>query len=95
MTIRTTYEAASWFFGAMLEKLRQNEHKGDDWHEDHPLELLDRVQDELIEALEAVRRGEAPARVLDECADIANMAMMAADSYRVNEFPEEESDDEA
>lgn len=81
--IRNTYTAVGWFVGYMLEKLRHNEHKGDSWQGDDPFDLLDRVEDELQEARNAWTDTDcSPEQFAAECADIANMAMMAADAAR-------------
>ena len=68
-----------WFAQFMEARLRGNDHKGG-WL-DCPLEeLLPRIYDEYREVLDAVagQPGDVQA-IVDECADVANFAMMVAD----------------
>ena len=50
------------------------------WYVDEctPLWFVHRIQDELCELIVEIEKGN-PARILEECADIANFAMMCAD----------------
>jgi NTP pyrophosphatase (non-canonical NTP hydrolase) len=71
-------------FGRIMEgKLQANRHKGDreGWVESRPLDLLERVTEELDELLAAVFHRESDEVVAKEAADVANMAMMVADAY--------------
>jgi NTP pyrophosphatase (non-canonical NTP hydrolase) len=93
------------FAQAMERKLVLNDHKGgrENWRQDGPRALLDRVREEVDEVdqalawLESVERAlvlapyserdalramrdSARESVLHEAADVANMAMMVADS---------------
>lgn len=73
--------AVLWFAHQMEAKLRENDHKGG-WHQDSEWSPLGRVSEELSELKRAVGDGEAPATVVSEAVDVANMAMMVADHYR-------------
>ena len=65
----------AWFGGKMVEKLKANQHKGGwaDLTSDQLLELLVAEVRELVDALNDGRG------VVEECADVANFAMMIAD----------------
>lgn len=69
------------FAKLMESKLALNRHKGDreGWMKDYPEALLDRVRDETGECLDAILM-EQPESIALEAADIANFAMMVADS---------------
>lgn len=63
----------------MLEKLKQNTHKGG-WELDAPQELFAQMHEEIAElAAELDRSKIDPKEVARECADVANFAMMIAD----------------
>ncbi len=72
------------FAQAMEAQLRANDHKPG-WIDDHPRELLTRMDDEAVELRQVVRclLGRSPltspSTVLSEAADVANFAMMVAD----------------
>lgn len=71
-------------FGRIMEgKLSMNRHKGDrdGWVEDRPMDLLERVKQELNELLGAVFHEASDEDVAKKAADVANMAMMVADAY--------------
>jgi len=72
------------FAEAMEGKLAKNRHKGDreGWLKNDPWELLTRLKQETRELELALEFRQDPDSVLKECADIANFAMMVADSYR-------------
>lgn len=72
-----------WFSAAMELMLRRNDNKGREaWRMDTPGVLLGRLKDELLELQDALREGASPDKVTQEAADVANFAMMVADSYR-------------
>lgn len=74
----TVYEFAL----AMIRKLDQHaprKGKREGWSNDEPVALLARVCDETVELCLSIDE-TPPARVLDEAADVANMAMMLADA---------------
>jgi NTP pyrophosphatase (non-canonical NTP hydrolase) len=78
------------FVFVMKLKLSENRHKGDSWRDDNAFDLLDRVIEEVQElrtALACLTEVDTPeaianmrAAVWREAADVANMAMMVADS---------------
>jgi len=75
-------EPVSWFAEQMEAKLRENDHKGG-W-EDCDYEYLANRLEEEVEELRALEgdpdvKGE---KIIRECADIANFAMMIADNIR-------------
>lgn len=72
------------FAEAMEGKLAKNRHKGDreGWLKNDPWELFNRLRVEVKELDLALTHCQSPDEVLKECADIANFAMMVADSYR-------------
>lgn len=76
------------FRAVMLEKLAKNQHKGNraGWWHDYPDALLDRVREETRELAKEVKGDRYGHRNLPalvrEAADVANMAMMVADSAR-------------
>jgi len=89
-------ESQTWpyvlaFARRMEAKLAKNRHKGDrdGWITCNPDDLAFRIQDELNELQEALRRVRsknnvvAPEReaIINEAADVANFAMMVADIY--------------
>lgn len=66
---------------AMCNKLDAHEKtKGgrEGWVDDSPLELMDRVRDEVTELQGSIDLGLTD--ILQEAADVGNMAMMAADA---------------
>lgn len=74
------------FAQAMERKLRENDHKGG-WDETTDACLIERLFEEANELSWAMSRvGDGPPpdphRVVDECADVANFAMMIADKAR-------------
>lgn len=71
------------FKQAMLRKLKKNQHKGNrpGWMKDNNQALQRRVVEEVNElGDELMLPIERPEAILDEAADVANMAMMVADS---------------
>jgi len=69
-----------WFAQQMELKLRENDHKGG-WHEMDPLDLCERIDEELLELKESLASPPRRNRVR-EAADVAAMAMMVADHFR-------------
>jgi hypothetical protein len=73
-----------WFAEQMESALQRNDHKGG-WHNDDPAKLAERIVGEYAE-LEIVLGGplnrKGWLRVIEEAADVANMAMMVADHFR-------------
>ena len=51
------------------------------WLHDDPLALLHRVMEEVVELQHAIDRGAPSTEIIEEAADVANMAMMVADAY--------------
>jgi NTP pyrophosphatase (non-canonical NTP hydrolase) len=80
-------ESVAWFAEQMERKLRLHDDRPG-WMGNLPNALLDRVReevDELDNALDYGARAEDqshPQNIIDECADVANMAMMIADNMR-------------
>lgn len=70
------------FAKRMEAKLAKNRHKGDreGWIRDRPTELSLRIEDELAELNDALKC-DGPDAVWGEAADVANFAMMVADSF--------------
>lgn len=69
---------------AMDDKLKANVHKGGDrecWRNKDVSFFLDKLGEKVAELLKAVRWHEPRRLVLDEAADVANVALMLADSY--------------
>ena len=70
----------------MEHKLKANDHKGG-WENFALHELFDLLQDEVNELSEAMQDEGASSNyaesVIDECADVANYAMMIADTLRI------------
>lgn len=75
-----TWETVQAFAREMEEKLSQNRHKGG-WLTDDPLALLHRVMEEVVELQHAIDQGAPSGEIIEEAADVANMAMMVADAY--------------
>lgn len=92
---RECLKDTGWFFSIMMRELANNDHKVG-WQEDHPVELLERVNEELSEVMELFPTPqinsitahynnpdpESIDDIISECADIANMAMMVAAQCR-------------
>lgn len=81
-------ESVQWFAGQMEKELaKHDEDRGEGWKKDGVLRLfhhLRREVDELESAVtEAVESGEIDQeKVIGECADVGNLAMMVADVTR-------------
>lgn len=68
-----------WFANKMEAKLAANDHKGPWGWRDMPVEyFLTRMQEESRELSEAIQSQDIEATI-NECADLANFAMMLAD----------------
>ena len=70
----------AWFTLAMAGKLSDNSHKGG-WRGCTRRYLLRRLGQEKAELERAIKRGATKAEVIAEAADVANFAMMLADTY--------------
>lgn len=71
-----------FFISRMRLKLSNNSHKGH-WRNDNLMALRQRLLEELLELDEALGAVNPIAiNIADECADIANFAMMIADNVR-------------
>ena len=85
---KTTFLAVMRFAKTMVVKLKANNYKAH-WSTVEQFYLLDRLEQELAELRGAMidlmgfdgdeERGKA---VMDECADVANFAMMISDNVR-------------
>lgn len=68
----------------MLEKLEENQHKGDDWKKDSWEELRNRLDEEIGELLDGLfylEQGHDSLleNTLRECGDVANIVAMILD----------------
>ncbi len=70
-----------WFAGRMLAKLRTNRDKRP-WTEADVEFLYTRLWQEVNELKEALLSSKSPDRVVEEAADLANVAMMIAGRAR-------------
>jgi NTP pyrophosphatase (non-canonical NTP hydrolase) len=80
----TTRPWVNAFAQEMENKLAENRHKGDRdmWRESDPLDLFKRLTEEVDELANELWRPDIernPERILRECADVGNFAMMIAD----------------
>lgn len=81
-------ESVQWFAGEMEKELvKHDEDRGEGWKEDGVVGLFDHLKKEVDELKQAIqessRSGEVNREwVIEECADVANMAMMIADVTR-------------
>lgn len=75
-------EAVLWFAGEMESKLKVNDHKGG-WYSCNLNYLSKRLTQERKELYDAIKSDDKE-RVISECADIANFAMMIADKFKNN-----------
>jgi NTP pyrophosphatase (non-canonical NTP hydrolase) len=75
--------AVELFASDMRRKLRKNSHKKS-WKDPEVSVwyLFDRLEEEVLELKEALRKGLPTTEIIDECADVGNMAMMIADKVR-------------
>ena len=66
---------------AMRERLRANNHKGDEWSDVYNVDgLMLRLYEEVAELGLALNNGSAKKKVAREAADVANFAAMIADN---------------
>lgn len=72
------------FAVAMQERLDANAHKGG-WHRCSLGYLRKRLADEMGELKRAMDAGESRERIRHEAADVANFALMIAETYTVPE----------
>lgn len=82
-----------WFLMGMARELDRNNHKGG-WKHDYTKALARRVHEESAELFAAVRAHDPESEstteeVLSEAYDVANMAMMVADTARRDRIIEE------
>lgn len=75
--------AVELFASDMRRKLRKNSHKKS-WKDPEVSVwyLFDRLEEEVKELKEAIIAGVDEFALIDECADVGNMAMMIADKVR-------------
>ena len=66
------------------QKLRENEHNGH-WTNCEMSYLTKRLYDEFAELRRAIDKKASQETIFRECADIANFAMMIADTYNLDE----------
>ena len=69
-----------WFLGEMLKKLETNQHRSG-WVNVGLHYLFRRLEEETLELRKALLSGDKDA-IIEECADVANFAMMIADVTR-------------
>lgn len=74
-------EEVKWFTEQMERKLQKHAHEGKMWKETTEDWLFKKLQGEIRELLYAIMT-DIPDDIIDECADVANMAMMIADNRR-------------
>jgi hypothetical protein len=73
------------FAEAMESKLRKYDAtRGTSWKTDRPKDLLEHLKEEVRELEVGLECKDDIERILLECADVANLAMMIADSYSLN-----------
>lgn len=69
-----------WFASIMEEKLKENDHKGG-WGDCEITWLIQRIKDEISELESGLLRSDIDkTKLIRECADISNFAMMVADN---------------
>lgn len=73
------------FTAVMRDKMVENTHKGDTWQTMDIKELLDRLEEEYRELVQAIIYDVGAVHVTKEAADIANFAMMVADRYTIGD----------
>jgi len=75
-------EALIWFTHIMMKKLIKNDKKySEGWKKSPDLWLFHRLQQETIEMTTAFKEGDWE-NLIEEAADVANIAMMIADNTR-------------
>lgn len=78
----TCRNSVRWFATKMEAKLAKNDHKGG-WGSCELQYLSMRLTQERKELTEAIKSKDKQ-RIIDECADIANFALMIADKFGEN-----------
>lgn len=75
-------DAVNKFSNRMLRKLRMNQHKGNaaGWRNTTFSNLLKMLKDEIVELEVELLDQEDYDFIIDECANVANFAMMIADN---------------
>ncbi len=81
-------KAITTFTKNMEKKLIQNGHKGNrnSWLHLTYKQLFDLLNNEIDELIEAIWEQKSEDHIIDECADVANFAMMIADVARENKI---------
>lgn len=74
--------SVKWFAGRMEQTLRRNDHKGG-WRSCSLQYLSTRLTQERKELTEAIASKDAE-RIINECSDISNFAMMISDKFGNN-----------
>jgi len=73
-------DAVEAFGDEMMKKMRKNKHKAhwsvvsDEW-------IISRLKQELAELEQALEKGMSDRLIRQECADVANFAMMISDKH--------------
>lgn len=81
-------ESVQWFSTEMERQLSRHDlERGESWKKHGVLGLFEHLEREVIELREAIERAIQnfeidPEQVIEECADVANLAMMVADVTR-------------
>lgn len=70
-----------WLAERMEKKLAANDHKGG-WRGKDITSLFYSLTTEVNELFDAIRNNKPSNEIVDECADVANFAMMIADEVR-------------
>ncbi len=79
--IVTLCEEIQAFSCEMQVKLDLNKHKGG-WDEENIYYLVNRLREESVELNVKINTNSSVRSVIQECADVANFAMMIADNYK-------------
>jgi NTP pyrophosphatase (non-canonical NTP hydrolase) len=90
---RKVNQTVKWFAERMKNKMMQNNHKRN-WRDEPLQDLIIAISTEFGELVEALEKGDFE-EIIDECADVANFAMMVADIIRrekKNETAEDTND---
>lgn len=92
-TVNSLPDSPTWVYVVgfalrMEKKLAKNRHKGDreGWLKMSRAQIWGRIQDETKELGDALGEGNVPEDIANECADIANFAMMLADKVTAEEL---------
>jgi len=96
---RQTYQkemierTVNWFAEQMKSALNKHLDRPG-WKKEGVFWLLGRLNEEIAELFKAIEFKETKVKVIKECADVANFAMMIADVYESGHVEEKERDDE-